>query len=209
MTIIRRIARPLLAAPLIQNGLDAARHPAPRLENAGPVLDRVQQPLRLPNDRVQVIRIAGGVTAGAGILLALGRLPRLSALAIAVTSPVVNPDSPFWVEKDPEVRRAKRTLFLKNLGLLGGTLLASVDTSGSPDLAWRSRRAARQARKAAASATQAASDAASRTTGSAADSVTSARASVAKSAKKAQKSARKTAQRTQKRAQRAADRITA
>src|SRR5829696_5089001 len=143
MTIIRRVARPLLAAPMIQNGLDAARHPTPRLENAAPVLDRIQGPLRLPSDRVQVIRAAGGITAGAGVLLALGKLPRISALAIAATAPVLQNDAPFWVEKDPEVRRAKRTLFLKNLGLLGGTLLASVDTSGSPDLAWRSRRAAR------------------------------------------------------------------
>ena len=198
MTIIRRIARPLLAAPLIQNGLDAARHPTPRLENAAPILDRVQKPLRLPDDRVLVIRAAGGITAGAGVLLALGRLPRLSALAIAITSPVVSADDPFWTEKDPEVRRAKRTLFLKNLGLLGGTLLASVDTSGSPGLAWRSRRAARSARKAAATATQAASDAASRTAASAGDSVTS-----------AQKAARTSARRAQRRARKAADRITA
>ena len=146
MSIIRRVARPLLAAPLIQNGLDAARHPTPRLETAAPVLDKVQAPLKLPADRVLIIRAAGGITAGAGVLLALGRLPRLSAIAIAATSPVVQPDSPFWVEKDPEVRRAKRTLFVKNLGLLGGTLLASVDTDGSPGLAWRSRRAAAGAR---------------------------------------------------------------
>jgi putative oxidoreductase len=193
MSIIRRIARPLLAAPMIQNGLDAARHPTPRLENAGPVLDRISEPLRLPSDRVQVIRAAGGISAGAGVLLSLGRLPRLSALAIAVTSPVVNPDSPFWLEKDPEARRTKRTALLKNLGLLGGVLLASVDTSGSPDLAWRSRRAARKARRAAAAATQAASDAASRTTGSATGSVRSARSAVEVSAKQARRRARKAA----------------
>jgi uncharacterized membrane protein YphA (DoxX/SURF4 family) len=193
MPIIRRIARPLLAAPLIQNGLDAARHPTPRLENAAPVLDRISQPLRLPRDRVQVIRVAGGISAGAGILLSLGRLPRLSAVALAVTSPLVNPDSPFWAEKDPEARRAQRTALLKNLGLLGGVLLASVDTSGSPDLAWRSRRAARQARRAAASATQAASEVASRTSDSASGSVRSARSSVQRSARRARRRAEKAA----------------
>jgi uncharacterized membrane protein YphA (DoxX/SURF4 family) len=202
MTIIRRVARPLLAAPMIQNGLDAARHPAPRLETAGPVLDKITPllerapgPVRLPSDRVTLIRAAGGITAGAGVLLALGKLPRLSALAIAITSPVVQPDSPFWVEKDPEVRRAKRTQFLKNMGLLGGTLLASVDTSGSPDLAWRSRRAARKAKRAAASATSAAADVATRTTDTAKDSVKdsvkSARKAARKQAKAAQKAAKK------------------
>lgn len=200
MTIIRRVARPLLAAPMIQNGLDAARHPTPRLETAGPVLDKVipllakaPGPVRLPSDRITVIRAAGGITAGAGVLLALGKLPRLSAVAIAITAPVVQPDSPFWVEKDPETRRAKRTLFLKNLGLLGGTLLASVDTSGSPDLAWRSRRAARKAKKAAASATQAAADVASRTTDTAKDSVASSVKSARKAAKKQAKAAKKSA----------------
>ncbi len=198
MTIIRRVARPLLAAPMIQNGLDAARHPTPRLETAGPVLDRIEPlldkaPVSLPRDRVTIIRAAGGITAGAGVLLALGRLPRLSALAIAVTSPVVQPDAPFWVEKDPEARRAKRSLFLKNMGLLGGTLLASVDTAGSPDLAWRSRRAARNAKNAAASATAAAADVASRTTDSASSTVKGSVRSAKKAAKKQAKAARKSA----------------
>jgi putative oxidoreductase len=156
MTIIRRLARPLLAAPLIQSGLDVARHPTPHLENAKPVLDRVSGPLRLPPDQLLVVRVAGGVTAGAGVLLALGRFPRLAALAAVATAPVTHASAPFWQEKDPERRRQKRTELVKNLGLLGGALLASVDTGGQPDLAWRGRRAARTAKRAAAAASVAA-----------------------------------------------------
>ena len=190
---------------MIQNGLDAARHPTPRLETAGPVLDkvtplleRVPGPVKLPSDRVTVIRAAGAITAGAGALLAIGKLPRLASVAIAVTYPVVQPDPPFWVEKDPELRRAKRTEFLKNMGLLGGTLLASVDTAGSPDLAWRSRRAAKRAKKAAQNATQAAADVASHTTESARDTVTGSVRSARKAAKQQAAQAKKTAKSARK-----------
>src|SRR3954451_18981891 len=102
MTIVRRLARPLLAAPLIQSGLDAARHPGPQAELARPVLQRVAGPLRLPKDPVVVVRGAGAVTAVAGVLLSLGKLPRLSALAIVVAAPAVQSSQPFWQEKDPE-----------------------------------------------------------------------------------------------------------
>jgi len=141
MTIVRRLARPLLAAPLIQSGLAAARHPGPQVELARPVLQKVSGPLRLPEDPTVVVRGAGVVTTAAGLLLAAGKLPRLSALAIVVAAPAVQNSQPFWKEKDPELRRAQRTAFVKNLGLLGGALLAAVDTEGRPGLAWRSRRA--------------------------------------------------------------------
>lgn len=149
MTIVRRLARPLLAAPLIQTGLDAARHPGPQAELARPVLDRVTEPLKLPQDPVLVVRAAGAVTAAAGVLLAAGKLPRLSALAIVAAAPAVQNSQPFWKEKDPEQRRNQRTVFLKNLGLLGGALLATVDTEGRPGLAWRSKRAGHLAADAA------------------------------------------------------------
>ena len=44
---------------------------------------------------------------------------------------------PFWQEPDPSQARQQRTHFLKNLGLLGGLLLAAVDTEGQPGLAYR------------------------------------------------------------------------
>jgi putative oxidoreductase len=194
MTIVRRLARPLLATPLIQTGLDAARHPGPQAELARPVLDRVTVPLKLPADQVQVVRIAGAVTAAAGLLLAVGKLPRLSALAIVVTAPAVQNTQPFWQEKDPELRRHQRNAFLKNLGLLGGTLLAAVDTEGKPGLAWRGRRASRRA-------ADAARDAGAATRTSVHD--------VQESARKSARSVRKSAKKAQKQALKAADKQTA
>src|SRR5690349_6579563 len=191
MTIVRRLARPLLATPLIQTGLDAVRHPGPQAELARPVLDRVTVPLKLPQDPILVVRAAGGITVGAGLLLALGKLPRLSALAIVLTAPAVQNSQPFWKEKDPELRRTQRTAFLRNLGLLGGTLLAAVDTEGRPGLAWRARRAGHLA-------ADAARDAGAATATGVRD--------VKESARKRARNARKAAKKNQKRALKQASR---
>ena len=56
---------------------------------------------------------------------------------------------PFWEETGPGQARRSGSHFLKNLGLLGGLLLAAVDTEGKPGLAWRAQRAAKDARRAA------------------------------------------------------------
>ena len=60
----------------------------------------------------------------------------------------------FWKEQDPQVRAQQKVQFLKNLGLLGGLLLAAVDTEGRPGLAYRAhmvgdsaQRTARQTRR--------------------------------------------------------------
>jgi putative oxidoreductase len=199
MTIVRRVARPLLAAPLIQSGVDVARHPGPHAEAAKPVLNQVAGPLRLPNDPVMVVRAAGAVTAVAGSLLAVGRLPRLSALAIVATAPVVQPVEPFWKEKDPALRREKQATFVKTLGLIGGALLATVDTEGKPSVAYRGRKA----RKAAASALHDVRD-------EAAESVTSVKVSGRKAARNAQKAAKQAAKdagKTSRRARRKAEKV--
>src|SRR4051794_18613790 len=179
MTIVRRIARPLLAAPLIASGVDAVRHPGPHAEAARPLVDKAAGPLRLPNDPELIVRVSGAVTAAGGVLLAAGRLPRLAALAVVLAAPTTQASPPFWQEKDPERRRSQRTLFLKNLGLVGGALLASVDTEGQPGLVYRGR----QASHAAAGNVEDAGRAARRG---------------ARTAKKAAKRARKDAARTAK-----------
>jgi putative oxidoreductase len=203
MTIVRRLARPLLAAPLIVSGLDAARHPGPQVELAGPILKQISTPLRLPDDPLIVIRGAGVVTAAAGVLLAFGKLPRLSALAIVLAAPAVQTSQPFWQEKDPELRRSQRTTFVKNLGLLGGTLLAAVDTEGRPGLAWRGRRAGHLAADVARDAGAATVIGVKDAQRSAKQSARSARKAARKAQKKAAKQAHKQARKASKAAGRA------
>jgi len=153
MSPVRRIARPLMAVSFVVGGLDQFRHPGPKVEAARPVVERLHGPLRLPNDPELIVRVNGAAMAGAGTLLAFGRLPRLSALGLAASLvPTTYAGHSFWQEDDPRARAAQQTQFLKNLGLLGGLLIASVDTGGKPGLAWRSRRAGRDAQRFAGSA---------------------------------------------------------
>ena len=53
----------------------------------------------------------------------------------------------FWEESDPGTRAQQRVHFFKNVSMLGGLLIAAGDTEGRPGLAWRARRAARDARR--------------------------------------------------------------
>jgi putative oxidoreductase len=146
MSIIRRLARPLLAASFIASGIDAVLHPMAKAETARPLVDRLAPRLGLPEDPETFVRGNGALMAGAGVLFALGRLPRLSSLVLAATLvPTAYTEHAFWQEKDPQVRRAQLTLFLKDAGLMGGALLAVVDTAGKPGLAWRGRHAVHQA----------------------------------------------------------------
>ncbi|MFF4027877.1 DoxX family protein [Nocardia elegans] len=150
--LIRRLARPLLASVFVVDGVDTLMHPEPRAQAATTLVSHGEQRLpdsvsaKLPSDPAKVVRINAIVRVGAGTLLALNRAPRLSSLALAVTViPATVTEQDFWNESDAQQRAAKRTAFLKDVGLLGGLLIAAADTEGKPSLGWRGRRAARKA----------------------------------------------------------------
>jgi putative oxidoreductase len=147
MSLSRRVARPLLSAIFVFGGLDAVRHPEGKVAAAqkvtGPLAEKVPG---LPKDPATLVRLNGAVQIGAGALLALGRFRRLAALAlIASIIPTTAAGHRFWQEDDEGVKQQQQVHFLKNLGLLGGLILAAVDTEGSPSLGWRARRRAHQA----------------------------------------------------------------
>jgi putative oxidoreductase len=50
----------------------------------------------------------------------------------------------FWEETDPAAKANQTIHFLKNVSLMGGLLLAAVDTAGKPSVAWRVRRQAKK-----------------------------------------------------------------
>jgi hypothetical protein len=80
---------------------------------------------------------------GAGVLLATSRLPRLAAVAlIGSIVPTTLAGHRFWEEADDQTRMAQMIQFAKNAGLLGGLVLAVLDTGGAPSLGWRVRRTA-------------------------------------------------------------------
>ncbi len=103
MTLVRRVARPMLASVFITGGLDSLRNPAPKAPAAEPVAVSLARRIPyLPDDPEQLVKINAAVQVGAGALLALGKLPRLSALALAATLvPTTLAGHRFWEHEDP------------------------------------------------------------------------------------------------------------
>jgi putative oxidoreductase len=151
MTVVRRIARPMLAAIFVTSGLDALLHPRERAKIAAPLVSKLSGPLNLPDNPEMLVRANGATMVAAGTMLATGTFPRVAALALAgALVPTTYTAHAFWAVKDPAARAQQRVHFLKNVGLLGGVLLASVDTAGKPGLAYRTRQAQSDARRQAA-----------------------------------------------------------
>jgi uncharacterized membrane protein YphA (DoxX/SURF4 family) len=139
MSISNRTARPLLSAIFISGGLDALRNPEGKVKSA----ERVTAPLArrfsfIPDDTALLVRVNGGVQVVAASLLSVGKFRRTAALAlIGSTLPTTFAGHPFWAEVDEEKRAQQQTHFLKNLGVLGGLILAATDTDGAPSLGWK------------------------------------------------------------------------
>lgn len=139
----------MVSAIFLTGGLDTLRDPAPKASAAEPVAPALAARLPwLSDDPRSLVTANAAVQVGAGALFALGRLPRLSSLLLAASLvPTTATEHRFWEESDPALRAQQRAQFLKNLGLLGGLLLAAVDTEGRPGLRWRARHAGHHARK--------------------------------------------------------------
>lgn len=147
MTISRHVARPLLASIFLVGGVDALRNPKSKV----PAADDVAPPVaaKLPGlggmDTEQLVHLNAGVQVAAGALLTLGRVPRLSALALAASLiPTTAAGHRFWEHEGPQ-RANQQAHFFKNVSLLGGLLLAALDTEGRPGVVWRTRHASEHA----------------------------------------------------------------
>lgn len=146
--LIRRIARPMLSAAFIARGVDALRSPKPAADAARPTLEglsKLPDPVgtNVPANAETVARVNAAVQIGGGLLLATGKLPRFASAALALS---VVPGSlgghTFWNETDPQRKADERRAFVTDISLIGGLIIAAVDTEGKPSLGWRGRRAA-------------------------------------------------------------------
>ncbi|MET9605992.1 DoxX family protein [Streptomyces sp. NPDC006512] len=143
MAVLRKLARPLLAAPFVTGGLRTLRRPEAVAEAAGPVLRAAAGRVpALAGDPRQLVRVNATVQAAAGLLLATGRAPRLAALTLAATVvPASLAAHAFWTVEDPDERSRQRARLLTDLSAVGGLLIAAADTHGRPSFAYRSRHA--------------------------------------------------------------------
>jgi uncharacterized membrane protein YphA (DoxX/SURF4 family) len=159
MSMVRFVARSLLAGYFVVHGAQAVKNPEPFVADAegvagklSPLLHRVApDPIsaRIPDDTRSLVRLNGAVQVLGGLALAsgLGRRAGAGALAAALV-PTTLAEHAFWaVKDDPAARNAKFGQFLKNAGLLGGLLIAVGDTEGRPGVAWRTKHGIDSAKK--------------------------------------------------------------
>lgn len=156
--MIRRLARPMLATVFVIDGVETLRNPqahvadaAPLVDKAAPLVEKGEQAVNekvsasvppAPKDTETLVKALAGVKVGAGVLFALGKAPRLSALALtAAHVPSTVSRHAFWTESDAAARSRKTTGLATDVALLGALILASADTAGQPGLAWRARKA--------------------------------------------------------------------
>jgi uncharacterized membrane protein YphA (DoxX/SURF4 family) len=146
MSLLRVVGRPLLASMFVAGGIESVRNPEAVTPLAEPVVRQIRERVPvLPERTEQCVRLSGGVQVAAGVLLGLGRFPRLSALALAATLvPTTLAGHRFWEAEDAAGRTQQQIHFLKNLSMLGGLLIAADDTGGAPSLLWRGRHAGRE-----------------------------------------------------------------
>ncbi|MBW3656987.1 MAG: DoxX family protein [Gemmatimonadetes bacterium] len=157
MSPTRSLARPLLAGMFVMDGVSTLKSPAGQVEAVRAV--GLSEPEKLVKANAATMLVSG-------LALATGRLPRLSALALAATLvPTTYAGHAFWSESDTTAKQDQRAQFLKNLSLFGGLLIAAADTGGRESLPHKagriSSRASRKATKKAGKATKAAKQRAS------------------------------------------------
>ncbi len=154
MTLVRLIARPMMASMFVSGGINSLRNadyltaPAePVTDKLAPAVDKATESMPFSLDSKQMVQLNGLVHVVGGFMLATGRMPRLSALALAATMvPTTLAGHRFWEQSDPQQKADQQIHFFKNVSMMGGLMLASVDTEGRPSIAWRARRQAARAR---------------------------------------------------------------
>jgi uncharacterized membrane protein YphA (DoxX/SURF4 family) len=158
MSVVRVLARPLLSSIFIVQGAQQVRTPDLLVPSAQPVTDRLVPLLkrvapakvgdRIPDSTKTLVRLNGAAQVLGGVALATGNGRRLGAIVLAGSLvPTTLAGHAFWQETDVAARANQKIQFMKNLGLLGGLLLAAVDTEGKPGVAWRTKHSAEAAKR--------------------------------------------------------------
>ena len=125
---LRVVARILTGSTYVVLGADALLTPGKRPEIAGETLAAIRKVVPLPENDTLLVQTNAAVMVGGGALLALGRVPRLAALALAASLvPTTAAAHQYWTIDDPAARAQQKIHFWKNASLLGGLLLVVFD----------------------------------------------------------------------------------
>lgn len=126
--MFRVLARPLLATWFVYGGVQSVLEPERRAERSAPVLEPALKEVGLDDVKTtDLVKAHGMATIAAASVLAMSRTPRTAGLVLAgLTAATVAVGRPFWLETDEQRKEEQLELFLKNVSLLGGTLLAAT-----------------------------------------------------------------------------------
>ncbi len=118
------VGRALVAAPFVVLGLDAARDPAGRVDLA--------REFGVPLPELAVRANGAGMVAG-GAMLVAGIAPRATSAGVAALMvPTTLSAHAYWRDDDPGTRRGNRIQFWKNVGLVGGLVVAAASAGRRP-----------------------------------------------------------------------------
>ncbi len=143
----------MLASVFVAGAVRTLRNPERAAEKVAPLSERIAPRLKksapwAPTSPEALVRANAAVQIAGGLLLTTGRAPRLAAVGlIGSLLPTTVVGHPFWRAEDPAERVNERNHFMKNLALMGGLILAAVDTQGRPGLRWRAEHAGHRAVK--------------------------------------------------------------
>lgn len=158
MSLLRAAGRSMLASFFVVQGAKTALKPDAFVSDAEPVADRlvplvhrfapIQVKPFIPKDTKTLVRYTGAaqVVGGLGLATGLGRRPASSVLACTMVPHVLASRAPKGASA--EQKATSRSLLLRNVALLGATILAANDTEGKPSIAWRASREQRKLSKA-------------------------------------------------------------
>ena len=114
MTVSRLIARPMLASIFVVGASAALKNSSGAAARADAVTSRLVPLVRkaglpIPDDPETLVKLNAGVQMGAGLALATGRAPRLSAAVLAATLvPTTAAGHRFWEAEDPGQRSQQK-----------------------------------------------------------------------------------------------------
>lgn len=142
MNILRLVARPLLAAPFIVDGVSALRSPRVHVDRARavlPLVEKIAPEAEIDEeDLTLATRALGGVAVASGVCFALGRAPRAAASVLAgIAVPMALVNAPVWTARSTSERREMVSDLVRRLALVGGLGIAAADRVGEPSAAWK------------------------------------------------------------------------
>lgn len=141
-TLLRWLARPMLAAVFVFDGIDAVRNPddhVERFKKIEPMLEKIGLPPILTSDARLLSRVTGAITALSATAMAFGKYPRFNAALLAtVNFPITVVNNPLWVAKTDSERQNSLRGLVVGASLAGGLGMAILDSKGQPS--WKVRR---------------------------------------------------------------------